>query len=606
MGGSESLFDGVSGLSNHQTWMNVIGNNIANVNTTGYKDQLFNFMDQLSEVIRGASAAVPGGPGGTDFVQIGLGTQNGSIISNQQQGSLQTTNLPTDFAIQGDGFFIVSDGVANHYTRDSNFIVDGFGNINQASTGFHLQGYGLQQTGNIVSIDTSRIVNLTVPQQVNPAQQTNVLDLFGNLQSSATTPQTQSIGVFDSLGQLHNVVLTFTPPATVGGDWMVSATSNDLAQGARIDVEGGNDQVNNVAGSGTSGGQAALHFNALGQLDGTVTPLYLIFRDGTATAGPPTLKPPEPWVIPNTTVNTNAIQAAVQLNLNDMSVGSVTSFASPTALQTQAVPNTSPLLGLNSNTTDALTGNLTSSATVAANTATTVTFTGVDSNGFVHTFQVGLLSNAGGTQWTPNTIQVDGAANAGVTVSTTPITWTNGVTTFTETVFISQGAFGTTTALGYDPNDVNAQQLLTLDFAKVTNTATNAGLIPENTGSAGNSAGSLKAFNVDKNGIVHGVYTNGFTQTIGQILLATFENPGGLQKEGSNNLQVSANSGVVNIGTPGSGRFGTVAEGNVETSNVDLAFEFSNMILAERGFQANSRIITTSDDMLQEVVNLKR
>ena len=160
MGGSESLFDGVSGLSNHQTWMNVIGNNIANVNTSGYKNELWNFMDQLSETVRGASSGVPGGPGGTDFIQIGLGTQNGSIINNQQQGSLQTTNLPTDFAIQGDGFFIVSDGVATHYTRDSNFIVDGFGNINQASTGFHLQGYGLKRllrcgAGPMVLVDAS-------------------------------------------------------------------------------------------------------------------------------------------------------------------------------------------------------------------------------------------------------------------------------------------------------------------------------------------------------------------------------------------------------------------------------------------------------------------
>jgi len=263
------------------------------------------------------------------------------------------------------------------------------------------------------------------------------------------------------------------------------------------------------------------------------------------------------------------------------------------------------LLGTQNKSADQISGNLTSAASVVVNTATTVTFTGTDTNGFVHTFELGLLSNAGGTTWTPNTIHVDGAVNANVSVSTTGMLWTGGVTTATESVFISAAAFSSAT-IGYDVNDVNAQQTFTIDFSKVTNTALNAGLIPENTGSAGNSAGSLKAFNVDKAGVIHGVYTNGFTQTIGQILLATFENPGGLQKEGLNNLQVSANSGVVNVGTPGSGRFGTVAEGNIETSNVDLAFEFSNMILAERGFQANSRIITTSDQMLQEVVDLKR
>src|SRR6185312_14204871 len=110
MGASESLFDGVSGLSGHQTWMNVIGNNIANVNTAGFKDQNFNFADQFSQTIKGSTASQIGGPGGTDAIQIGLGTQDGSITNNQAQGSLQTTNVNTDFGIEGDGFFLVSDG----------------------------------------------------------------------------------------------------------------------------------------------------------------------------------------------------------------------------------------------------------------------------------------------------------------------------------------------------------------------------------------------------------------------------------------------------------------------------------------------------------------
>ncbi|MHB8618628.1 MAG: flagellar hook-basal body complex protein, partial [Chloroflexota bacterium] len=232
MGGSGALFDGVSGLNNHQTWMNVIGNNIANVNTTGFKDQQYNFSDVIYQTLRGASSAVSGGAGGTNFQQMGLGTQAGSILTNEQQGSLQTTNLPTDFAIQGDGFFIVNDGVSNHYTRDSNFIVDGFGNINSAATGNHLQGYGLKQVGNTVTIDTSKAVNLTVPQQTNPATQTNVLDLVGNLQSSTTASQTQSIGVYDSLGQLHNVVLSFAPSGKADGNWTVSATGADLSAGS--------------------------------------------------------------------------------------------------------------------------------------------------------------------------------------------------------------------------------------------------------------------------------------------------------------------------------------------------------------------------------------
>src|SRR5579883_1625267 len=595
MGASESLFDGVSGLAGHQTWMNVIGNNIANVNTVGYKDQNFNFADEFSQTIRGATSSIINGPGGTDAVQIGLGTQTASITSNQAQGSLQTTNVSTDFAIEGDGYFMVSDGNATHYTRDGSYIVDGFGNINQASTGFHLQGYGLKQSGDTVAIDTSKVVNLTVPQQVNPAQQTNILDLFGNLQSNTTTPQTQSVGVYDSLGQLHNVVITFTPPAVAGGDWTTTATSADLASGATITVSGGNDPA---------GGAGNLHFNALGQLDGTVTPLTLTFSDPTALAG---TKPPEPWYIPGTTTSTNANQAAVQLNLNDTAVGTLTAFASPSSLQTQAVANTTPLLGTQSVSTSKLSGNFQNGA--ANGSTTTLTFNAADSNGYTHTFTVTFTSSALGLTWTPTAaVSVDGSTASNVTITTTPITYAGGAITggAAQTIIIPANAFQSPTTAGYPTTDSNAAQTFTLNFSNVTNTTLQSGLVPPATGSAGNSAGSLKDFTVDQNGVLHGVYTNGFTQTIGQILLATFENPGGLTRLGSSDLDTSANSGVVNVGTAGSGRFGTIAEGNIETSNVDLATEFSNMILAERGFQANSRIITTSDSMLEQVVNLKQ
>jgi flagellar hook protein FlgE len=527
-----------------------------------------------------------------DFQQVGLGTQSGSIISNQQEGSLQTTNLPTDFAIQGDGFFIVSDGQAQHYTRDSNFIVDGFGNVNSAASGDHLQGYGLKQVGNNVQVDTSKVVNLTVPQQINPAQQTNVLDLFGNLDSSTTTAQTQSVGVYDSLGQLHNVVVSFAPPTAAGGNWTVTATSNDLATGAGITVTGGNV-------SGTAG---AVHFNALGQLDNVVTPLMLTFSD--ATGG--TAKPPEPWDIPSTTTATNAMQSAVQLNISDTAVGAMTAFASPTTLATQATPGALALLGSPTNSTAIINGNLSSG--LGAVTTATLTFAAADSNGYTHTFVVTMTSDATGATWTPSAaVSTDGITTPGVTSSVTPITWTSGVvaTGGTATITIPAGAFDTS-ASGFASTDVNAAQTLTLDLSKLTNTTLGYGLIPPSTGSSGNSAGSLKDFSVDNNGMLHGVYTNGFTQTIGQILLANFENPGGLQSLGNNLFDTSANSGVVNVGTPGSGRFGTIAQGNVETSNVDLATEFSNMILAERGFQANSRIITTSDQMLQDVVALKQ
>ena len=123
----------------------------------------------------------------------------------------------------------------------------------------------------------------------------------------------------------------------------------------------------------------------------------------------------------------------------------------------------------------------------------------------------------------------------------------------------------------------------------------------------GSSAGSLQSFTVSQEGLLVGVYSNGRTRAIGQMALAVFANPGGLDAAGGTSFKESVNSGLPQIGTAGGGAGrGTIAAGTVEMSNVDLSQEFTNLIIAQRGFQANSRVITTSDELLQDVVNLKR
>lgn len=122
----------------------------------------------------------------------------------------------------------------------------------------------------------------------------------------------------------------------------------------------------------------------------------------------------------------------------------------------------------------------------------------------------------------------------------------------------------------------------------------------------GNTSGSLEGFSIDATGTVTGVFTNGERKALGQIMLAKFDNPMGLQKLGSNFFVDTRNSGEAQLGTGGTSGFGAVAPGVLEMSNVDISLEFTEMITTQRGFQANSRIITTSDEMLQELVNLKR
>jgi flagellar hook protein FlgE len=142
-----------------------------------------------------------------------------------------------------------------------------------------------------------------------------------------------------------------------------------------------------------------------------------------------------------------------------------------------------------------------------------------------------------------------------------------------------------------------------LDFTKLTQLVSPNDVTTTVDGAA---AGGLVSFSVGKDGQVTGIYSNGLTKTLAQLAVATFQNPAGLQKAGGNNYRVSANSGAALIGTAGLGGRGEISSGFLEMSNVDLAQQFTNMIIANRGFQANSRVISTSDQMLQDLVNLNR
>jgi flagellar hook protein FlgE len=144
---------------------------------------------------------------------------------------------------------------------------------------------------------------------------------------------------------------------------------------------------------------------------------------------------------------------------------------------------------------------------------------------------------------------------------------------------------------------------VTLDVSQITQLASTPSALASNTDGA--SAGTLTTFTVGQAGDITGVYSNGYKQPLGQLAMASFSNPSGLMKAGGNLFQSSANSGTAQIGTPNNGGRGQIATGFLEGSNVDLAQQFTNMIMAERGFQANSRVITTSDEILQDLVNIK-
>lgn len=400
-----SLFSGVSGLKNHQTQMDVIGNNIANVNTVAFKASRVTFEDILSQTIEGARSPVSGGPGGVNPTQIGLGMTISSVDTIFTPGSLQTTNNPTDLAIQGDGFFIVSSGTQVYYTRDGSFSMSADGSL-VGSGGYRVQGWLADSDGNIDTTQALQNIVIPVGTQMKPKATGNLL-FEGNLDANSPdgTVWTTSSQVYDSLGNAHNLVITFTKSGTNTWDWEATL---DAVSGGTGTVGFGQD------GSVTSGGTGTLSFTITGADDLNVT----------------------------------------------VDFSQMTQFGNP------------------------------------------------------------------------------------------------------STAYVSsQDGYG---------------------------------------------AGSLETVSIDSSGIITGIFTNGQSKALGQVALATFVNPAGLTKVGGNLYQISNNSGAPNIGAANSGGRGSIAVGALEMSNVDLAQEFTNMIVTQRGFQANSRVITTSDEMLQDLINIKR
>jgi len=214
-----SLFSGISGLKAHQTMLDVAGNNIANVNTTGFKASQTQFQDTLSQVLNNASAATPG-VGGTNPAQVGLGVRVAGITTNFSQGAAQLTNRSTDMMINGDGFFTVRVGVEQNYTRAGSFNFDSLGQLVTAD-GALVQGWAA--TNGVVDIN-GPLTDLRLPiGTLMSAKATTTADFVGNLPSDALTGTTltKSIDVYDDLGNARSLALTFTNTA---GAWNVTAT----------------------------------------------------------------------------------------------------------------------------------------------------------------------------------------------------------------------------------------------------------------------------------------------------------------------------------------------------------------------------------------------
>ena len=247
-----SMFAAISGLHGNQTMMDVIGNNIANVNTVGYKSGRVNFQDIMSQTLHGATAP-QGGLGSIDPAQIGLGMTVAGIDVLQTQGNLQSTGKTTDMAIQGDGLFVESDGTSTYYTRDGAFDIALDGSLANPASGMKVQGWQADSAGKIDI--TQPLTNITIPiGQRTTALATSNVTLSGNLDAGAAvgTSVPTTMTVFDSLGVSHSVKVTYTK--TAANQWSWAATSDAADTGISIAPVAGPPSVNEGTLTYTSGG----------------------------------------------------------------------------------------------------------------------------------------------------------------------------------------------------------------------------------------------------------------------------------------------------------------------------------------------------------------
>ena len=237
----QAMYSGISAIEAHQERMDVIGNNIANVNTTAYKAGRVTFQDQLSQTLQGASLG-NGAVGGTNPQQVGLGVRVGSIDTLMSQGGLQSTSKPTDMAIQGNGYFMLGDSTGVSYTRDGSFTLDSNGSLVNASSGAYVLGWKSDANGNI---DSSKQISpasrLSIPVGgLTAVQATSNLAFGGNLSAEAApNSYTRSVAVYDSLGEKQTLALTFTrDPAANTWDWSAAMDPNTPSGGTTVTGSG--------------------------------------------------------------------------------------------------------------------------------------------------------------------------------------------------------------------------------------------------------------------------------------------------------------------------------------------------------------------------------
>lgn len=547
-----SMYSAVSGLKTHQTRMDVIGNNIANVNTVAFKSSSVTFSDILYQTTSNASGAnATTGTGGVNAKQIGLGTTAAATkVSITSAGASETTGNPFDIRLtdkNSTNFFIVNNGSENVFTRSGSFYVDGSGNLCMSSTGYTVMGWQVDETTGEIRKDTVSALRIMQEKNLTSAPEaTTQATIAGVLDENDTdvkndAGRVMNLNFYDNLGYQYTAKFAIKATGT-DGKYTVELTSVLDSNNKNIIADLDKQQIAQIFGN----------YNAnatLGQ--------YGLTKDYTYDKADQTYQ--------------DAAGKKFKPSANDKTVFEEVGNTANTVSITEIFSGITTTIANNIK-------NKTNNYNVAFDQTTgQATVTG-EQTSYDLEFDTssGKFKSIGGEN---------------------------------PSVMLNMGALSS----GLINNNRNFQNI-TVDFSQCLNyenggkstIGADAGATDGKTGK-GRKLGAMTGISIDTSGRIYGTYDNGNTELLGQIAVAQFSNASGLEKVGESCYRTTLNSGEFDgIGVEISADGSSMTTGELEMSNVDLSSEFTSMITTQRGFQANSRVITTSDTLLEELVNLKR
>lgn len=551
-----SMYSAVSGLKTHQTRMDVIGNNIANVNTVAFKSSSVTFSDILYQTTSNASGAnATTGTGGVNAKQIGLGTTAAATkVSITSAGASETTGNPFDIRLtdkNSTNFFIVNNGSENVFTRSGSFYVDGSGNLCMSSTGYTVMGWQVDETTGEIRKDTVsalRIMqekNLTsAPEATTQATIAGVLD-ENDADVKSDAGKVMNLNFYDNLGYQYTAKFAIKATAK-DGEYTVELTSildsnnknitEGFTQAQMKEIFGNTDTVTTIASYSSALPGCGYTFDPkTGNLTSAAGVTVTINPDGKLSDySGKTIKD----VFGVSDGNLKNIQESAKANNEDYKFEKVKTTVNGKDTYSYQIKKKSATNLLKFNTKD------------------------------------GKFESIGGG--TNKSVELN--------LNTTSLN--------------ANGNFANI--------NVDFSQCLNYNNSGKSTIGADAGAVDGTTGK-GRKLGAMTGISIDTNGRIYGTYDNGNTELLGQIAVAQFSNASGLEKVGESCYRTTLNSGEFDgIGVEISADGSSMTTGELEMSNVDLSSEFTSMITTQRGFQANSRVITTSDTLLEELVNLKR